>query len=181
MKDIALHILDIVQNSIYAGATMIEIGVIENTVSDEFKVIIGDNGKGMAPEIISKVTDPFFTTRKTRKVGLGIPLFKYGAEQAGGSFSISSVPGEGTELIAVFRHSHLDRPPQGDIAGVISILASVNPDLDFVYRHSVNEVEFIFDTREIKEALDDVSLREPAVMNYLKEMIEENLKEILPN
>jgi hypothetical protein len=181
LKDIALHILDIVQNSIYAGASMVEITVIENTVSDEFKVIISDNGNGMEREMLNKVTDPFFTSRKTRKVGLGIPLLKSRAEQAGGSFLISSVPGKGTELIAIFGHSHLDRPPKGDVAGVISILAGANPGMDFVFRHWFNETGFVFDTREAKEILEGVSLQEPAVMNYIKEMIRENMQEIMPD
>ena len=178
MKDLSLHILDIVQNSVYAGASEVEISIQENQDSDEMLLLIKDNGQGMSEEILTRVTDPYYTTRTTRKVGLGIPLLKQNAEQAGGSFKIKSAPGRGTEINAVFGFSHLDRPPKGDLAGVISMLAGMNPEMDFIYRHVTGNEEYVFDTKEIKEVLEDVSLREPSVISYLKEMIEENLKEL---
>ena len=178
MKDIALHILDIALNSVSAGATRVSIEIVENRNEDKLTLRIADNGKGMNDEMIQKVTDPYFTTRTTRRVGMGIPLLKHSAEQAGGSFGISSVLGQGTSLIATFVHSHMDRPPTGDIAGVISMLAGANPSMDFVYHHVRDDSRYNFDTREIKEALEDIPLNEPAVIRYMKEMIEENTKEI---
>ncbi len=176
MKDIALHILDIAQNSISAGSNKIFIEISENPEEDKLILTIIDNGRGMDKEKVLKVTDPWFTTRTTRKVGMGIPLLKHNAEQAGGAFFISSAPGEGTRLTAIFGLSNIDRPPFGDIPGVVSLLAGANPSLDFIYRYSEGEREYIFDTREIKEVLEDVPLSEPAVIRYMKEMLEENLK-----
>ncbi len=178
MRDIALHILDIAQNSVSAGATLVNIEILEKVGNDRLILSITDNGQGMDNELIMKVTDPYYTTRRTRKVGLGIPLLKHNAEQSGGSFTISSARGKGTRVTAVFSHTHWDRPPKGDIPGVISILAGANPSMDFIYRHAFEDFEYIFDTREIKEVLEDVPLSEPAVIRYMKEMIEENLKEI---
>ena len=176
MKEIALHIMDIVQNSVSAGATLVNIEVMEKITEDQFILIISDNGRGMDKEVIKKVTDPFYTTRTTRNVGLGIPLLKHNAEQAGGCFNISSRRGEGTIVTAIFGHSHLDRPPKGDIAGVISILAGSNPEMDFVYRHVIDDTDYILDTREMKKLLDDVPLSNLSVITYIKEMIEENIK-----
>lgn len=178
MKDIALHIMDIAQNSVSAGATLVKITIVELFQDDVMHLEIIDNGKGMDKETVDRVTDPYYTTRTTRKVGMGIPLLKHNAEQADGKFTISSAPGKGTEVKASFRHSHIDRPPEGDIAGVVSMLAGANPGMDFVCRYVAGKAEFIFDTREVKEILEDVPLSEPAVIRYMKELIEENLNEL---
>ncbi len=178
MKEIALHIMDIVQNSVSAGATLVNIEVIEKNAEDRFIVIISDNGRGMDKEVINKVTDPYYTTRTTRSVGMGIPLLKQNAEQAGGSFTITSRQGEGTIVTSIFGHSHIDRPPKGDIPGVVSILAGSNPEMDFVYRHAIDASEYVFDTREVKKILEDVPLSNFSVIKYIKEMIEENVREL---
>ncbi len=178
MKEIALHILDIAQNSISAGASIVNIELLENISDDILHLKISDNGKGMDENTVNNVTDPYFTTRRTRKVGLGIPLLKHSAEQAGGSFMISSIPGQGTEISAIFCHSHIDRPPVGDIAGVISILAGANPEIDFIYRHAIDGADYTFNTIELKEVLEEVPLSEHAVIRYMKEMIEDNLKSL---
>jgi hypothetical protein len=179
MKDLSLHILDIVQNSISAEASHIRILLKENTAEDTFTIEIEDDGKGIAPEDLEKVVDPYFTSRQTRKVGLGIPLFKQNAEASGGSLTIISEPGKGTTVTAVFGHSHFDRPPLGDIAGVVMILTGANPQLDFIYHHMIDGNEYIFNTLEIKEILEDLPISDPAVIRQLKEMINENLKELL--
>ena len=176
MKDIALHILDIAQNSVSAGANLIMIETVEKPSDDKLTVKISDNGCGMDREMVRKVTDPWVTSRTTRRVGMGIPLLMQSAVQSGGNLDISSEPGRGTIIKALFRHSHIDRPPKGDIAGVISILAGANPLIDFIYRHLYEDCEYIFDTREVKDALEDVPLSEPAVIRYMKEMIDENLR-----
>ena len=175
MKDIALHILDIAQNSVSAGANLIVIETVEKPSDDKLTVTISDNGCGMDRETVRKVTDPWFTSRTTRKVGMGIPLLMQSAVQSGGNLDISSEPGRGTKITAVFGHSHIDRPPKGDIAGVISMLAGANPLIDFVYRHLYEDIEYRFDTREVKEILEDIPLNEPSVIGYMKEMIGENL------
>ncbi len=178
MKDIALHILDIARNSVVAGAELIVIETKECRGSDRFTLTLTDNGCGMDSETVQKLTDPWFTSRTTRRVGMGIPLLMQSAVQAGGGIDISSEPGNGTRVTAVFSLSHIDLPPKGDIAGVISMLAGANPEIDFVYRHKCGEAEYIFDTREVKEVLENVPLSEPKVIGYMKEMIGENLGEL---
>ncbi|MBW6496828.1 MAG: ATP-binding protein [Bacteroidales bacterium] len=175
MKDLSLHILDIAQNSISAGASNIGISIDENPAANTMAVEVNDNGRGMPAEVLERVTDPYFTSRTTRKVGLGIPLFKQNAEATGGSLQISSEEGRGTMLKATFVHNHLDRPPLGDMAGVMVLLAGANPEIRFVYTHRVNDEEYVFDTEEVKEALDGLPINDPQVMRFLKEMIIENL------
>lgn len=178
MKDLSLHILDIAQNSITAKATLIQIAIVEDTVADTYTITITDNGYGIPPDMLARVTDPYTTSRTTRKVGLGIPLFKQNAERTGGGLTITSEVGKGTVLTAVFVHSNIDRPVLGDIAGVVVILVSANPSIDFVYTHVVNQQSYVFDTREVREALDGIPLNEPSVIPLLKEMIAANLEEL---
>lgn len=178
MKDIALHILDLVQNSISAGAKCIKIKIEENLDSDLLILIIEDDGKGMSPDFLEKVRDPYTTTRTTRKVGMGIPLLHLNAVLSGGHLEIYSELGKGTLLKAFFGLSHIDRIPLGDIAGVIVMTVSMNPTLDFIYTHTTSNGEYIFDTRIIKEVLDGVPINEISIQKYLKELITENLKEI---
>ena len=178
MKDLSLHILDIVQNSISAKATLIEITIEEKHQDNAYFVRIKDNGKGMSQEMVDKVTDPYVTSRTTRKVGLGLPLLKMNAERTGGHLKIISKEGIGTDVEALFIYDNIDRLPLGDIAGTIVLLASANPMIEFIYTHSVDGNQYIFDTREIKEALDEVSISDIHIFKYLKEMINENLQEI---
>lgn len=178
MKDLSLHILDIVQNSIVAGANLIQVEIVEDKQQNTFTITISDNGSGMDKETLEKVTDPYFTSRTTRKVGLGLPLFKQNAERTGGHFQLESEPGKGTKVTAVFVHDNLDRPVLGDIAGVMVILAQANPFLDFVYSHQTGNGKYIFDTCEVKEMLEDMPISNPQMSKILKEMIQENLKEI---
>lgn len=179
MKDLSMHIMDIIQNSVRAQATLVELDIVEDVVNDVFSIAIKDNGCGMSPEILEKVTDPFFTTRTTRKVGLGLSLLKQNAEQTGGEMKIWSEEGKGTHLEVRFSHAHIDRPVIGDIAGTIVLLAGANPEMDFIYHHKTNKGEYIFDTKEIKEVLDEVSISDPTIMKYLKELIKENLNTII--
>jgi hypothetical protein len=178
MKDLSLHILDIVQNSISAKASLIQIMINEDKFNNRYVLTVEDNGTGMSPEVLAKVTDPYTTSRTTRKVGMGIPLLKLNAELTNGSLEIFSELGVGTKLVVTFGFDHIDRVPIGDIAGVVVILASMNPNLEFVYKHITPNGEYTFDTKEVKEALGDLSIQEPSIQKYLKEMIEENLKEI---
>ena len=132
----------------------------------------------MSPEMLANVTDPYFTSRTTRKVGLGIPLLKQNAERAGGSFTINSELGKGSILKATFQHNNFDRPMMGDIAGVIVLTAAANENIRFIYTHITETGEYIFDTEEIKEAMDGMSINQSQVIKYLKDMIKENLTEI---
>lgn len=174
MRELSLNILDIAQNSISAGASLITIEVSENTTDNTLLIGIYDNGKGMSEEQVKSVIDPFFTTRTTRKVGMGIPLFKMAAEQTGGSLEIKSELGVGTDVKAYFKTDSVDFTPLGDVASTIQMLITMNTDRDFVYKHTVNEKEFVCDTREIKEILGDVPLDTYEVSQWLKDFITEN-------
>jgi hypothetical protein len=178
MKDLSLQIIDIIQNSIRANASRIEVNVIEDTDKDIYRLVFTDNGCGMSDATMIKVVDPFFTTRKTRKMGLGLPLLKQSAERAGGGLLLESTMGEGTIVQATFSHKHIDRPALGDVAGAIILTASSYPAIQFIYKHNKNGKEFVFDTDEINETLDGVSLYEPEIIASLREMINENLKAI---
>ena len=174
MEELSLHVLDIVQNSISAGATLIEVEIIEDKENDTLTITVKDNGKGMEEKVLNKVTDPFTTGRKTRRVGLGIPLLKLAAEMTGGHISLESEVGVGTKISAVFRLSHIDRQPLGDIASTMHQLIIMNEQTDFLYLHKVGEKEFLLDTREIKKILNGVSLNEHEVMLWLLDFIKEN-------
>ncbi len=178
MKELALHILDIVQNSIRAEATIIEIIVEENTIKDILSIRIKDNGRGMDKTLIKKVEDPFFTTRTTRKIGLGISLLKFATLQSGGSFNIESKKGKGTMLTANFKHSHIDRAPLGRIDETIATLLMIEDKCEFVYTHYYNHKKFQLDSRDIKKALGEVSISNYRVINWVKEQIIKGLKDI---
>lgn len=178
MKELSLNVLDIAQNSVVAGATLITIETLEDREADRLTIRITDNGKGMSEEQVRSVIDPFYTTRTTRKVGLGVPLFKMAAEMSGGSFDIKSRLGEGTTVTAVFVPSSVDCMPVGDMEDTVSVLIHMNPDLDFVYRRSLNGKEFTLDTRELREVLEDVPLNSPEVNIWIKESLSENLNEL---
>ena len=154
MKDLSLHILDILQNSITAGAKLIRLEIEEVPVKDNYSIKFTDDGKGMEANMTQQATDPFFTTRTTSKLGIGLSLLKQNAERTGGNLMINSKPGIGTEVKACFGYSHIDRLPTGDIAGTLALTASSYPAIDFIYSHSTPEGRFVFDTKEIKETLD---------------------------
>ena len=176
MQEISLNILDIVQNSIRADATIIEVMIEEAPSSDVFSFTVKDNGCGMDEEMVKRVTDPFVTTRTTRKVGLGISLLKSLAQQAGGDIKLESQVGVGTVIRADFSYSHIDRQPLGDISAVMVSLISMNPQIDFVYSHSFEKEGFTLDTRELRKILgEEVSLSEISVATWIGEYINENL------
>ena len=172
-----MHIMDILQNSTRAGATEVTLEVLEDAAADTLTIRFIDNGCGMDAETVQKVINPFFTTRTTRKVGLGLPLLKQNTEQTGGSLDIQSEKGKGTTVTAVFGLTHLDRPPMGDLAGTVVLTASAYPNIRFIFHYKNDKVDYIFDTKEVNEALDGISIQEPEVIEYLKEMIESNISE----
>lgn len=178
MTEISLNILDVTENSVKAGATCIEITVAADTEKNRLTVIIADNGCGMSPEQLLHVTDPFYTTRTTRKVGLGIPFFKAAAEQTGGSFTVTSTEGVGTTVTAEFILSSVDRMPLGDISATVQTLVTVHLQQDFLYRYCVNEKSFTLDTKEFKKILGDIPLNAPEVRTYLGEFLKENTAEV---
>lgn len=179
MRELSLNILDIAQNSISAGASLITVEVKEDTAQKLMTVTVSDNGCGMDEEQLKSVTDPFFTTRTTRKVGMGIPLFRLAAEQTGGKLTIESEKGKGTSTCAVFHTDSIDFTPLGDVTSTITILISMNTDRDFIYRRSRDSEEFVLDTREVKDVLGDVPLNHPDVVLWMKEFIEENTAQLM--
>ena len=175
MNEIALHILDIIQNSIRAQATKVEILIDEDFENDLFEIVIIDNGKGMSEAQLTEVDDPFYTTRTTRKVGMGVALLKQGTEQTGGFLEIKSSFETGTHLKAVYHHQHVDRPILGDIAGTMTLLIGANPEIRFIYNHQTPLSSFEFDTNEVLDELDGVPINDRDILKALKELIEENL------
>lgn len=178
MPEISLHILDVAENSVRAGASLVKIEVLADTARNTLSITIADNGCGMSGEQLAKVSDPFFTTRSTRKVGLGIPFFKQAAEGTGGSFSIRSKEGAGTVTEAVFVLDSIDRMPLGDMTATIHTLVTCHEEMDFYYRYARDGREFTLDTREMKEILGNVPLSSPEVSRFLKEYLDENWREV---
>lgn len=171
MQELSLNIMDVAQNSVVAGASLITIRAAQS--GDRLTVEIADNGKGMTEEQLAHVTDPFFTTRTTRKVGLGVPLFKMQAELTGGTFSIRSEAGVGTDLKAEFVTSHVDMIPLGDLNQTILLLITCNPELDFVFIREQDGDTFTLDTRELRAVLGEVPLNDPDVAQWIREALEE--------
>lgn len=178
MRELSLNVMDVAQNSVRAEATVVRITVTESDQNDRLTIEISDNGCGMTDEQVQQVIDPFFTTRTTRKVGLGVPLFKLSAEQTGGSFDIQSQKGVGTTTTASYVKSHVDMTPLGDINSTVKILIQCNPDIDFVYTCTTDIGSFTLDTRELREVLGDVSLDTPDVLEWIADYLEENTKSI---
>ena len=178
LPEIALSILDIAQNSVRADASLIEITVKINTAADLLSVVINDDGCGMDEQQVKNVVDPFFTTRKTRKIGLGVPFFKMSAESTGGSFEISSEKGVGTRVRADYVLSSIDRMPLGDMTFTVHSLITLNTDIDFLYNYSVDGNGYTLDTRELRQILGGVPLNTPDVSDYIKEYLDENTAEI---
>ena len=178
MKNIALHILDLVQNSYRANAGMVEISIVEDPAKNCYRLIIKDDGKGMKEDELQKATDPFYTSRTTRKVGLGLPLIQMNIERTGGSFTLSSIPEKGTTLEATFVMNHPDRLPLGEIDDVLVLLATGLPLLRLVYDHQTPSGEYRFDTELIRDIIGDIPESNQEVRKFLREMIVENLEGI---
>lgn len=171
MRDLSLHVLDIAENSIRAGALCIQIELIEDQENNLLTLSIQDNGKGMTDQMQEKVESPFFTTRTTRRVGLGIALLKQNCEISGGELVITSEIGVGTKIKATMQYNHIDRLPIGDMKCTLMSLITANPEIDWVYRRCVDEVDFELDTRQIKEVLQNVPINHPEVIKWITENI----------
>jgi anti-sigma regulatory factor (Ser/Thr protein kinase) len=178
MQDLSLHILDIAENSVEAQAKTIEIRLEENRPKDLLILEIVDDGKGMDKKMQGRVLDPFVTTRKTRRVGLGLPLLAQAARAANGSLKVESRVGKGTRVRATFALSHIDRKPLGDIGQTIIVLIMGHPEIDIVYTHTVNHHEYRLDTREIRTQLDGIPIHSPEVITALKKNIGEGLDQL---
>lgn len=173
MRDLSLHILDIVQNSLRAEASCITIRVSEDPDRDWLTIEVIDNGRGMTPEQLAKALDPFYTTRSTRKVGLGLSLFQANCQAAGGDLTLESQPGKGTRIKAGMVLSHIDRLPLGDLPATLITLIAGAPEVDFCWERRCGAKEYKLATRELRKILGDVPLNQPEVIKWLQDFLQE--------
>jgi hypothetical protein len=182
MRELALHVLDVLCNTAEAGASHVTLTIEEDRGADLLRIAVADDGRGMDAETAARVVDPFYTTRTTRHVGLGLPLFAAAAERAGGGLRIESAPGRGTTVAASFQLSHSDRQPLGDMPGTLVAFLLSEPAPELHYRHTVQTAGgssmFEFDTADLRAELDGVPLTHPAVAQWLSEFISEGESEL---
>ncbi|MEO0126784.1 MAG: ATP-binding protein [candidate division WOR-3 bacterium] len=179
MQDLSLHILDIVENSIDAGATKIEIMIDENLKKNLLKIMIKDNGKGMDKKTLKKVLDPFYTTKTVRRVGLGLSLFAQSVREAEGNIKIKSKKGKGTVVNAVLTYNHIDRKPLGNMCDTImALIGTRGNEIDFVYEHCKDNKCFRLDTKEIKDVLNGIPINNAEVIKFLREKIKKEISRI---
>jgi len=177
LEDLSQHILDIAENSLNAGACRVEIAVEQDRAANRLRFTVRDDGRGMDTETVVKVLDPFYTTRTTRRVGLGLPFLKQSAELCGGYLGLDSVPGEGTTLRAEFTLDCIDRPPLGNIPSTLVTLLAGAPTVRWIYRHACDGREFVFDSEEIVAVLEDPEmLRSAEVALWLRDFLRENIE-----
>jgi hypothetical protein len=176
MKDIASHILDITENSVRAGASLVEISV--DVDANTYRFSIKDNGCGMTPEQVEQLQNPFYTSRKTRKVGLGIPFLMQNCKMSGGGVSVKSTLGTGTELEAEFGLNHIDRPPEGEMADVFVNIATGYSETDFVFNYTTLKGNFNLDTREVKTMFEGLPINDLDVVLGLKDIVISSLSEL---
>ena len=181
MRELSLHILDIAENSISAGAGKVEISVVEDIKNDRLLIEISDNGKGMDPATAQRVLDPFVTSRTTRKVGLGLPLLKAAAEGCNGNLTIESQLGIGTKIKITFQHSNIDRMPLGDLPNTWLTLLLGSPEVNWVFRYQIDDEVFFIDDSEIKKELNGVSLTEPSIIPIIRSLIRDGVESVRQN
>jgi anti-sigma regulatory factor (Ser/Thr protein kinase) len=179
VRELSLHILDILENSLEAGASRIELEITEDHGANRLIICVIDNGRGMDAETLKRVSDPFFTTRKTRHVGLGIPLFQAAAQRCNGNLVVTSQPGVGTQVVADFQWDHIDRAPLGDMRNTLLSVLLAHGECTLRYRHQVDEREFAFDTAEMRAAMgSELSFSHPRVRAWLQDFLDEGFAEL---
>ena len=178
MHDLSLHLLDILGNSVRARAKHVETSVVADPATGILTVRVEDDGCGMDETLLAEVADPYRTTRTTRKIGLGVPLFKEASEAAGGALRIDSRPGAGTRLTATFGIGSIDRIPLGDLGATFSVLVRTNPDMEFSLTLAADDRRFGLSTLEIRETLGDVPLDEPEILAWIEETVAEGQREV---
>lgn len=178
MLELSQHILDIAENSILAGAKLITISVTEDSTVNLLTIEISDDGCGIEAEAISRVLDPFYTTKNVRRIGLGLPLLADAAKTSGGKLDLQSQRGQGTKVTATFQLNHIDRQPLGNMSLTLITLIAANLDIDFIYNHRHNDRQFCLDTREVRNIIDNVPINHPEIIKYLRGVIEKGFREI---
>jgi len=167
--------MDVIENGLNAGADLVTLAIVEDKKEDRLRITITDNGRGIPDYMLDRVVDPFFTTRSTRRVGLGLSLIREASRRCGGEFTIKSREGKGTEVRVSFRLGHIDLAPLGDMGGSLTCLIMGNPGVDFVYTHEVDGRVFHLDTRDVKKELDGFPINNPKVLKYLADIIRDSL------
>jgi anti-sigma regulatory factor (Ser/Thr protein kinase) len=175
VRELALHILDIARNSLEAGATKLSVTVTERPSEDTLQVVVRDNGRGMDSQALSHAADPFYTTRTTRRVGLGLSLLKAACERCDGEFNVQSKPGKGTEIRCTLKLRHLDRPPLGDMGKAVQALACEAERTELCYRHRVGAKTFKIDTVQLQKELGEVPITDPRVLCWLAEFVKNGI------
>jgi anti-sigma regulatory factor (Ser/Thr protein kinase) len=178
MLELALHILDIAENSVRAGAKTVFLDITEDRMQDRLTIEIRDDGTGMDEATLKKAMDPFYTSKKVRRVGLGLPMLAEASERAGGSFAIESCEGMGTKVAVEFQLGHLDRQPLGDLTGALLALIAGNVGVDFVCRHECEGRLFTLDTRDVRSEIGDIPMNHVKVLKFIRQHIMEGLSEI---
>ncbi|MBR2801859.1 MAG: ATP-binding protein [Erysipelotrichaceae bacterium] len=176
MEDLAMQMLELLMNSIQAGAENITLEITDSLRNDCIVMLLLDDGKGMSKELLERVSDPFTTTRKTRKVGLGVSFMKGLCESCDGSFAIESEEGKGTKVRSEVRKSHLDTPPLGDLGAMMMYAIQANEDINYTLSYRNDQNEFVFRSTEVRKELDGVSMLEPEILLWIKEYINQNIK-----
>jgi anti-sigma regulatory factor (Ser/Thr protein kinase) len=178
MLELALHILDIAENSVRAGAKTISIDITEDRMKDRLGIEIRDDGTGMDEATLKKAMDPFYTSKKVRRVGLGLPMLAEAAKRTGGSFALKSHEGVGTRVAVEFQLGHLDRQPLGDLTGVLMALIAGNDGVDFICRHECDGRAFMLDTRDVRSEIGNIPMNHVEVLKLIRQHINEGLSEI---
>lgn len=178
MRELALHVMDIMENGLDAGADLLTVSICEDRERNLLEIDIADNGRGMDAETLKRALDPFFTTRKTRRVGLGLSLLREACRRCGGDMEVRSAPGEGTRVKASFQADHIDLAPMGDVGGALTTLIMGNHHVDIVYTHRVGDRVFEVDTREMREELEGVALNHPDVILFLRDTIRQGIRRV---
>lgn len=180
MRELSLHLLDIAENSVAAGARNIKISVREDLVADRLALSVKDDGKGMDAQTAARILDPFVTSRTTRKVGLGLPLLKEAAELCNGGLHIQSAVGEGTTVEVTFQHSHIDRMPLGDLASTFLTLLVSSPQIHWEFEYQTALDSYRFDDAAIKQVIEDIPLSDPLILSFLREEITQGVAAVQP-
>jgi hypothetical protein len=178
LRELALHILDVARNSVEAGAATVSLTVAEDPAHDRLSVTIQDDGPGMTAEAAARALDAAFTSRQTRRWGLGLPLFRATCQRCEGDLSLTSQPGAGTTVVCSLRLNHVDRPPLGDIGAVLQCLLCEAASRHIRYRHLVGTASFELDSAQLQAELDDVALTHPTVLDWVRRYVNESLREI---
>ena len=178
MEDLAMHTLELLMNSVHAGAKKIEVTITDSDERDEMVISVLDDGRGMDQETAERAADPFYTSRKTRKIGMGLAFLKGMAETCGGSFTLESAPGEGTLVRASAQKSNIDTPPPGDFGQMMMESIQADGDVDYEFAYITDDGRFEFSTAEIRETLDGVSILEPEVLLWIREYINEGINRV---